>query len=42
GKADAGYRTSNAFITRKEAAVSRMQVIESYKATGFEIHFLNW
>ncbi len=42
GKADAGYRTSNAFITGKEAEASRMQVIESYKATGFEIHFINW
>ncbi len=42
GKANAGYRTSNAFITRKEAETSRMQVIESYKATGFEVHFINW
>jgi len=42
GKADSGHRTSNAFVTRKEAEASRIQVIESYKATGFEIHFLNW
>ncbi len=42
GKADSGHRTSNAFVTEKEAAASRMQMIESYKATGFEVHFLNW
>jgi predicted nucleotidyltransferase len=42
GKSDRGHRTSNAFSTIKEAETSRMQVIESYKATGFEVHFLNW
>ncbi len=42
GKSDRGHRTSNAFVTKKEAEISRMQVIESYKATGFEVHFLNW
>ncbi len=42
GKADRGHRTSNAFVTKKEAEISRIQVIESYKATGFEIHFINW
>ena len=42
GKADPGHRTSNAFVTKKEAEASRMQVIESYKATGFEVHFINW
>ncbi len=42
GKVDRGYRTSNAFVTKKEAEASRIQVIDSYKATGFEIHFLNW
>lgn len=42
GKTDSGHRTSNAFVTKKEAEASRMQVIESYKATGFEVHFINW
>lgn len=42
GKTDSGHRTSNAFKTYREAEASRMQVIESYKASGFEIHFLNW
>ena len=42
GKTDSGHRTSNAFVTLKEAQASRMQVIESYKASGFEVHFLNW
>ncbi len=42
GKTDSGHRTSNAFVTLKEAKASRMQVIESYKASGFEVHFLNW
>ncbi len=42
GKTDSGHRTSNAFATFKQAQASRQQVIESYKATGFEVHFLNW
>lgn len=42
GKADRGYRTSNGFKTKKEAEASRKQVIESYKATNFSIHELNW
>ena len=42
GKTDSGHRTSNAFKTYREAEASRMQVIESYKASGFEVHFLNW
>ncbi len=42
GKTDSGHRTSNAFPTLKQAQASRQQVIESYKATGFEVHFLNW
>ena len=42
GKADRGHRTSNGFVTKKEAAVSRAQVIESYKSTGFEVHYINW
>lgn len=42
GDADRGYRTSNAFETRQEAVAARNQVIESYKAEGFNIHFINW
>lgn len=42
GDADRGYRTSNGFATKKEAEESREQVIESYKATNFFIHQLNW
>ena len=42
GKADRGHRTSNGFNTKKEAEASRVQVIESYKATGFQVHYINW
>ncbi len=42
GKTDSGHRTSNAFPTLHQAQASRQQVIESYKASGFEVHFLNW
>jgi len=42
GDTDRGYRTSNGFATRQEAEVSRNQVIESYKATNFIIHEINW
>jgi len=42
GKTDRGYRTSNGFETKSEANVSRKQVIESYKATNFTIHEINW
>lgn len=42
GKADRGYRTSNGFETKNEANISRNQVIESYKATNYTIHELNW
>ena len=42
GKADRGHRTSNGFETKKEAEASRIQVIKSYKATGFTIHYINW
>ena len=40
--ADRGYRTSNGFATKAEADIARNQVIESYKATNFIIHELNW
>ena len=42
GKTDRGYRTSNGFENKREAEESRKQVIESYKATGFIIHEINW
>jgi len=42
GKTDRGYRTSNGFETKSEANISRKQVIESYKATNFTIHEINW
>lgn len=42
GDADRGYRTSNAFETPQEAEDARIQVIKSYKAENFHIHYLNW
>ena len=42
GDADRGYRTSNAFETLREAEEARKQVIESYKAENFSVHFFNW
>ncbi len=42
GKADRGHRTSNGFLTKNEAIASRRQVIESYKQSGFQIHYINW
>lgn len=42
GKTDRGNRTSNGFKTKMEAEASRKQVIESYRATNFTIHELNW
>ncbi len=42
GKVDRGYRTSNGFETKSEANVSRKQAIESYKATNYTIHEINW
>ncbi len=42
GKADRGHRTSNGFLTKSEAVTSRRQVIESYKQSGFQIHYINW
>ena len=42
GDTDRGYRTSNGFKTKKEAEISRNQVVESYKATNFTIHEINW
>ncbi len=41
-RVDRGHRTSNGFLTKKEAEKSRKQVIESYKVTGFKVHFINW
>ncbi|NOY49253.1 MAG: VCBS repeat-containing protein [Chlorobi bacterium] len=42
GDADRGYRTSNAFETREEAVAARQQVIESYQAEEYKVHFINW
>lgn len=42
GKTDRGYRTSNGHETYSSANESRKQVIESYKATDFIIHEINW
>lgn len=41
-KTDRGHRTSNGFLTREEAEQSRTEMISSYKATHFKIHYLNW
>jgi hypothetical protein len=42
GKVDRGHRTSNAFVSLQQAETSRKQVIESYQAAGFQVHYLNW
>lgn len=42
GNTDRGYRTSNGFATKKDGQESRKQIIESYKATNFIIHEINW
>jgi hypothetical protein len=42
GEADRGFRTSNGHVTKKEAEAARKQLIESYKDTHFEVHYLNW
>jgi hypothetical protein len=42
GFADRGHRTSNAFLSIPDAEVSRQQIIDSYRADGFQIHFFNW
>ncbi len=42
GKTDRGHRTSNAFTNKKQAELSRTQVIESYKASGFKVHYIHW
>ncbi len=41
-KTDRGHRTSNGFLTKKEAEQSRKEVMDSYQATHFKIHYLNW
>jgi len=41
-KVDAGHRTSNGFLTRQEAEQARKVMIDSYKATNFKVHYLNW
>lgn len=42
GTIDAGHRTSNAFVSISDAEEGRNQVLESYKADNFKIHYINW
>ncbi len=42
GDTDRGFRTNNGHETKAQAAVSREELIESYKHTGFKVHYLNW
>lgn len=42
GDADRGYRSSNGHATKQDAETTRKQLIESYKTTNFEVHYLNW
>ena len=42
GNTDKGYRNSNGFVTKKEAEDARLQLIESYKASNYEVHHINW
>lgn len=41
-KTDRGHRTSNGFLTKKEAEESRQMVIDSYRAMHYKIHYFNW
>lgn len=42
GESDRGHRTSNAFISIKDAEEGRNQVIGGYRTDNFEIHYINW
>jgi len=42
GKVDRGYRTSNGFRNKKRSQCFQKQAIESYKATNYTIHEINW
>lgn len=42
GESDRGHRTSNAFISIKDAEEGRNQVIGGYRSDNFEIHYINW
>ncbi len=42
GDTDRGFRNSNGHETKAEAARAREDLIESYKNTGFTVHYLNW
>jgi predicted nucleotidyltransferase len=42
GDVDRGFRTSNGHVTKAEAEAARKQLIESYKETHFQVHYLNW
>lgn len=40
--ADRGHRTSNAFISIKDAEEGRKTVIASYLADKYKVHYINW
>lgn len=40
--ADRGHRTSNAFISLKDAEEGRKTVIGSYLADKYKVHYINW
>lgn len=42
GWSDRGHRTSNAYISIKDAEEGRQQVIDSYRADGYQIYYFNW
>lgn len=42
GEADRGHRSSNAFVSRRDAETGRQQIIDSYTAEGFIIHYFEW
>lgn len=42
GWSDRGHRTSNAFVSLKDAEEGRQQVIDSYRADGYQVYFFNW
>lgn len=41
-KADRGHRTSNAFVSVKDAEEGRKTVIASYLQDNYTVHYLNW
>ncbi len=41
-RADRGHRTSNAFVSLKDAEEGRQTVISSYLQDNYKVHYLNW